>query len=304
MHVFVTGVTGYIGGTVAMRLLADGHSVSGLCRSQDKARELEKHGIRPVLGSLTDLALIHDSAKKADAVINAASAEDAVVAQLLVDALENSNKPLLHTSGTSVVADRKFGEATDVIFSEDMPFDPPPERTLRVAVEKIILSGARRGMRSIVIRPSLVYGKGSGLNPDSHQLPHLIHLAVKEGRPVHGGRGLNIWSNVHIDDLADLYACAVSQAPPASVFFAENGEASWKDMALAIGKQLSMTGLPKELGREEALTTLGVFAITSFASNSRVSSEKARRMLGWKASSNSIWEEMSAECERNKSGHH
>ena len=298
MHVFIIGVSGYIGGAVAERLVAEGHRVSGLIRSAERAEALRKRGVEPVLGRLCDLTVIGNAARGAEAVVNAASAEDSPSALTLVEALKDSGKPLLHTSGTSVVADRAIGEYGAIVYTESMPLSTLPERLLRVAVENLILDAAGRGVRSVVIRPSLIYGRGPGLNPHSHQLPRLVQLASERGRPAHVGRGLNIWSNVHIADVADLYVRAITEAPPGSVFFAENGEASWKDMAVAIGKTLEMCGETEALSLEESLSILGIGAVTSFGSNSRVSAERARRMLGWSPTGPSIWEDLKTDYYR------
>lgn len=265
-----------------MRLLADGHEVAGLARSVEKAAALSRLGVEPVLGSLADLGIVAAAARAADAVVNAASAEDSPVAEALVSALEGSDKALIHTSGTSVVADRALGEPGHVVFSEDMPPDTLPERLLRVAVERRVLAAAGRGVRSVVIRPSLIYGRGRGLNPFSHQLPKLAAVAQERGRPAHVGRGLAIWSNVHIDDVADLYVRALNTSPAGHVYFAAGGEASWRDLAVMVGRALAMAGEPEALDTPEALRVFGISAVTSFGSNSRVSSEKARLMLGWR----------------------
>src|SRR5829696_4215400 len=162
MHIFITGATGYIGGAVAARLLADGHRVFGLARTPEKARALAARGIAPVAGALVDLGTLREAAQAADAVINAASADDSMVAHVLVQALEGSGKPLLHTSGTSVAADRALGERSDVVFTEDMPLQTLPERLLRIEVERSVLGAAGRGVRSVVIRPALLTAAGRG----------------------------------------------------------------------------------------------------------------------------------------------
>lgn len=298
MHVFVTGATGYIGGAVAARLLADGHRVSGLARTDDRATALEERGVTPVRAELWDLGLVARAARAADAVVNAANAEDSPVARLLVEALEGTGKPLVHTSGTSIVADRALGEPGGRLFTEDMPMATLPERLLRVGIERIILEGAARKVRSVVIRPALIYGRGRGLNPHSFQLPQLLRVARERGRPAHVGRGLNVWSNVHIDDVAGLYACALGEAPAGSVFFCENGEASWREMAAAIGGAVGLAGEPEPLSLEDSLRAFGIGAVTSFGSNSRVSAEKARRMLGWNPSAATIWDDLKTEYYR------
>ena len=225
-----------------------------------------RQGIAPVAGALVDLGTLWEAAQAADAVINAASADDSMAAHVLVQALEGSGKPLLHTSGTSVAADRALGERSDVVFTEDMPLQTLPERLLRVEVERSVLGAAGRGVRSVVIRPALLYGRGLGLNPHSHQLPQLARITVARGRPAHVGRGLNVWSHLHIDDLAELYLRTLADAPPGSLYFAESGEASWRDMAIGIGRAVGLSGEPEALPTEEALRLLGIGAITSFGS--------------------------------------
>jgi nucleoside-diphosphate-sugar epimerase len=297
MRVFIAGATGYVGGAVAARLLADGHRISGLARSEEKAAALEERGIAPIRAELWDLSVVAKAAREADAVVNAANADDSVVAQLLVEALEGSGKTLLHTSGTSVVADRALGEPGGALFTEDRPLAPLPERQLRVGVERIVIEGAACGIRTVVIRPALIYGRGRGLNPRSYQLPRLGRVARERGRPAHVGRGLNVWSNVHVDDVADLYACALDEAPAGSVFFCASGEASWRDMAAAVGRALGLAEEPEPLSLENSLRAFGIGAVTSFGSNSRVASEKARRMLGWKPSAATIWDHLTRdEC--------
>lgn len=299
MQIFVTGASGYIGGSIAVKLIANGHRVTGLVRSEEKAARLRAIGVEPVVGTLSDLTLIAGAASRADAAINTANSDEYGAVHELVKALANSGKTLIHTSGTSVIADRAAGEYSGVIFNEDTPFEPLPERMQRVAIDRIVLGAARRGMRAVVIRPSLIYGRGRGLNPNSLQIPRLIELAKKYGIARHVGAGLNVWSHVHIDDVVDLYVRALETAPPgASVFYAENGEASWKSMASAIGHMLGLGGETKDWPIEEALRELGPGALTSYGSNSRVRSLKARKMLGWDPKGMPLFDEIEHGCYR------
>jgi nucleoside-diphosphate-sugar epimerase len=281
VHIFVTGASGYIGGSVAAALVERGHRVVGLVRQQSKASDLARRGITPLIGSLTDFTTLIDAARAADAVIHTANADDFLAADTLVKALAGSGKLLIHTSGSSIISDRAAGEYSAAVFNEDSPFDPLPERLLRVAVDKAVLMGAQQGVRSVVIRPSLIYGRGHGLNPHSVQLPRLIALAKAHGIARHVGRGLNVWAHVHIDDLVELYLLALAEAPAGSLFYAESGEAAWKDMASAVGRLLGFGPQTSAWPIEEAVREWGPSAITSYGSNSRVSALKARKMLGW-----------------------
>jgi nucleoside-diphosphate-sugar epimerase len=281
VQVFITGATGYIGGSVAAKLLQGGHTVLGLVRTGEKATQLKQRGIEPLIGTLADFHQIVQAARQCDAVINAANADDSFSVEAIIQGLAGSGKPFIHTSGTSVVSDRAAGEYSDAIFNEDSPFEPLPERMMRVAIDRAVLMAARKGVRSIVIRPSLIYGRGHGLNPDSVQIPHLIELAKKYGIARQVGRGQNVWSHVHIDDIVDLYLLALEHAPACSLFYAENGEAAWKSLASAIGRLLGFGSETKDWPIEEAVREWGAGAITSYGSNSRVRALKARKMLGW-----------------------
>ena len=172
MNIFLTGASGFIGGTVALRLNASGHRIRGLVRSPEKAARLQALGIEPVLGDLSDTALLAQEAKAADAVVNAASSDDRSSVDAFLDALAGSGKPFLHTSGTSVVADDARGDrASDRIYDEDTPIEPVPGKAARVAIDRLIIDAAGGGLRSVVLCNSLIYGTGRGLHPDSVQIP-------------------------------------------------------------------------------------------------------------------------------------
>jgi nucleoside-diphosphate-sugar epimerase len=303
VRVFITGATGYIGGSVAAKLTQGGHAILGLVRTDDKAAQLKQLGIEPLIGTLADFHKIVQAATQCDAVINAASADDSFSVEAIIQGLAGSGKPFIHTSGTSVVSDRAAGEYSDAVFNEDSPFEPLPERMLRVAIDRAVLMSARKRIRSVVIRPSMIYGRGHGLNPNSVQIPHLIALAQKHGVARHVGRGLNVWSHVHIDDLVDLYLLALEHAPASSLFYAENGEAPWNSLAAAVGRLLGFGPETKDWPIDEAVREWGVNAITSYGSNSRVSALKARKMLGWAPKGVGVLEDIEKGSYRAALGH-
>jgi len=282
MRLFVTGATGYIGGSVAVRLVAAGHTVRGLVRDPAKSDLLRAHGIQPVPGSLDDEDVLAREASAADGVVNAADADHLPSLQAMLRAIEGSGKPLVHTSGSSVIGDDARGNRpSDAIFDEDTPFVVAPAKQARHALNGRVLAAAALGVRAVVVCPTLIYGAGKGLNPRSIQIPFLVEQARAHGAVRVVGLGLNRWSTVHIDDLTALYWLALEKAPAGAFYFAENGEASFTEIGQAIATRLGM-GPVESVAAEEAAAAWGPGrAYYTFGSNSRVRARRARRELAW-----------------------
>lgn len=282
MKVFVTGASGYIGGSVAAALLSAGHTVTGLVRSEQRARQVRELGIDPVVGTLSDASLLGRMAREADAVVNAANSDDRGAVEAMLPALAGSGKPFLHTSGSSIVGDMAAGEPSERIYQEDTPIQPLPGKAARVAIDRLVLDAAQTGVRAVVMCPTMIYGRGRGAHRESVQVPRLIALAKKYRVGRHVGRGENIWSNVHIDDLVPLYLLALQKAPAGAFYFAENGENSYREIVAAISRMLGFGGRTQPMSLEEAVAELGEAATHfSFGSNSRVRAVRGRRELGW-----------------------
>lgn len=279
MKIFILGATGYIGGAVAHALYAAGHHIFATGRADDSVAALRERGFTAERASFDDIGAIERLAREADAVINAASADAAGPVDVFLRALAGTGKRLIHTSGSSVVARDTAGGPSADVFDETTPFEPIPEKRARVALDRRVLAAAERGVHAIVICPTMVYGRGRGLHPDSIQVPLLIEYAKETGTARYIGRGDNVWSNVHIDDLVDLYLLALERAPAGTFLYAENGEAALRDVAAAIGKRF---GLPLgSMSIEEAEARWGIEGgRLGLASNSRVRSVRARS-LGW-----------------------
>ena len=287
--IFLTGATGYIGGSVAVKLIEAGYTVRGLVRNQESAARVAELGIDPVLGTLDDSELLTAEAHRSDGAINTASADHAGSVRALIAGLKDSGKPLLHTSGSSVIGDDARGNrSSDVIFDEDTPLVVNPSKQARRDIDLMVLDAATSGVRSVVICPSNIYGTGKGLNPNSVQIPFLVGNALEQGSVQIVGAGLNIWSNVHIDDVTDLYLLALEKAPAGSFYFAENGEASFGVIGAAISKRLRRASV-ESLAPEEAARRWGESkAYFSLGSNSRVRALRARRELGWNPQHSSV----------------
>jgi nucleoside-diphosphate-sugar epimerase len=280
--VFITGATGFIGGTIAHKLMDAGMQVRGLARSQASAEELSRRGIEPIFGDLDDRDLLVREANNADAVINAANSDHGASVQALIEGLAGSGKSFLHTSGSSIVGDDIRGSAcTNSIYDEYTPLVIQKLKQPRRDIDLMVLDAAKINIRSSVICPSLIYGIGKGLNQHSVQIPFLARNAIQAGKVQIVGAGLNVWSNVHINDVADLYLAALLKAPAGAFYFAENAEASYLAIAQALAKRLDLDEV-ESLDPDVAAQMWGkARAFYSFGSNSRVRSVRARQELDW-----------------------
>jgi nucleoside-diphosphate-sugar epimerase len=138
-------------------------------------------------------------------------------------------------------------------------WSPTPDKAARVAIDRAVLDAARLGPRIVVLCNTMVYGTGTGtgtgLNPDSVQIPRLARQARANGVVRHIGSGANVWSNVHLGDVCDLYLRALDAAPASSFYFVENGEDSFADIVGAIAGALGL-GAPEAWSIEEARVPL------------------------------------------------
>jgi nucleoside-diphosphate-sugar epimerase len=288
MNIFITGAAGFIGGSIATGLLDKGHHVTGLVRSAEQAAELTSLGIVPVIGTLDDAVILTEQARKADGVINAASSDHRGAVEALIAALRGTDKPFLHTSGSSIVGDASGGEGSDNLYHEGQLPAATPDKAARVAIDDLVLAAAKDGVRSAVLCNSLIYGHSLGVHRDSVQLPRLIKQARKSGVVRHVGSGGNIWSNVHIEDVVELYALALEKTPAGTFYFVESGEASFRDISNAIAEALGL-GPAQDWPLKDAEAEWGYeMANYGLGSNSRVRGKNARELLGWVPKTTSV----------------
>lgn len=288
MRVFVTGATGYIGSAVCEALSRSGHKVSGLARSSESAEKLLQRGIEPHRGDLKESDSVRAAARGADAVIHLAAPNDATYAQAdnsLLDAvlpeLKGTNKPFIYTSGVWVI-----GGTGGKVADESFPLHPTPLIAWRVNCERRALDAAKDGVRSIVIRPAVVYGRGGSIPA------MLIKSAKERGVVTYVGDGENHWPAVHVEDLADLYVRALEKAAACSLFNAAQGEAAkLREIALAASEGAGIPGRVAAWPIEEARRAMGGFA-DALALDQQISSEKARKILGWNPMQAGILEDL------------
>lgn len=285
MRIFVTGANGYIGGAVAALLAGSGHRVRGLVRDRTKADALASFGIEPVIGMLDDGGLLRDEAAAADAVVNAASSDHRGAVEALLGGLAGSGNALIHSSGSSIVADLAMGEPSDRVYEEDTPIAPLADKAARVAVDRLVRNAT--GIRTVVLCNTMIYGHALGPPAQSVQIPALVRQARASGIVRYIGRGLNRWSNVHIADVAALYRLALEKASAGTFMYVESGEESLGAIAGAIAARLKL-GAAQSWSADAAIAAWGqTMATYSLGSNSRVRG-KAAVALGWSPTRRSI----------------
>jgi nucleoside-diphosphate-sugar epimerase len=288
MEVFLTGATGYIGSAVAEALQKAGHKVTGLARTPEKAKQLEARGVRACAGDLLKPETVAAPARAAEGVIHTANTNDASAAQVdaavvraILNALDGAGKPFVYTSGVWVLGPTDGKEA-----NEDTPLNPTPLVAHRPAIEQEVLGYKGRGVRAIVIRPALVYGRGGSI-------PAMYAKAAREtGAARYVGDGQNRWPFVDVDDLAQLYLLALEKAPPGSLYHAADGP-SFRVLEVAEAASIGADakGKTQSWPLDEARKTLGGFA-DALVLDQQVSGEKAKRELGWSPRAASVLEDL------------
>jgi nucleoside-diphosphate-sugar epimerase len=279
VRVFVTGASGWVGSAVVPELLAAGHQVTGLARSEASAAALREAGADVRKGSLTDPEGLARAAAAADGVIHlafrhddfaAGAAADLAAVQAMGEALEGTGKPLVMTSGTLMIPQLAPGR----LGTEDVL--PPADTTLpRVATEAAAIALAQRGVRTSIVRLApTVHGDG-----DQGFVPGLIRIARQSGAAGYVGDGSNRWPAVHRRDAARLYRLGLEHAPAGSVLHAvADEEIPFRDIAATIAQNL---GLPTASVDPADVPARYGFLSWPISTDNPTSSALTRKLLGW-----------------------
>lgn len=285
MRIFLTGATGYVGSAVLEALLRGGHQVVTVVRDPEQVEKLTERGAAAILGELGLPKTYVERAAACDAIVHTALESsprrverDRQAIDTLIGALrqrtDGGTRAFIYTSGVWVLGNAPRAAA------EDARLAPAATSAWRVPHEEVVLAAAGNGVRTVVVRPGLLYGGSRGIVSDliKDGLNGLIRVI---------GPGTNCWACVYDRDLADLYLRLV-QTPEASGIFHANDEADERvgDIAEAIASHVPMRPDVRYMPMPEARSKLGDYA-DALALTQRVRSPRARQ-LGWTPTLRSI----------------
>ncbi|KAJ0164487.1 hypothetical protein CTA2_882 [Colletotrichum tanaceti] len=327
LKIFLTGVTGYIGGDVFYALFEKHpeYEYSLLVRNEERAASVRKAypKVRIVVGTLDDADVIEKEAAAADVVVHTAdSADNKPSATSIAKGIAEGHSPdkpgfWIHVSGTGIlqwydlkhtrhgeapVPDQEYHDIRDIDRLLTLPDD-----AMHRDIDKIVLAANSSAVRTAIVSPPTIYGFGRGpTSQRSMQVPELVQATLEKGFAPIVAPGKSEWNNVHVYDLSRLFILLVEATQdgsknadaevlgPKAYYVAENGTHAWREVAKWIAEAAHKQGylpapLTKEVSMKEALQCRGHSPMT-WGLNSKGKTERARKYFGWESKAKALHE--------------
>lgn len=292
MNVFVTGASGFVGSAIVNELVAAGHQVLGLVRSDKGAEQVKGAGAEVLRGDVNDLDMIRQGAAACDAVIHTAFNHDFTqfkanceadrkVIEAFGDVLAGTGKPLVITSGVGLL---NYGR----LVTEDDALPAGSDVIPRAASEEAAAAAAAKGALVYTVRlPPSVHGAG-----DHGFVPMVIDMAKEKGQSAYVDEGQNRWPAVHRSDAAALYRLIVEKQPALKVFHAvaETG-VPFREIATTIGRELNLPVVSKS--GDAIAAHFGWFAHFALI-DCPASGSKTQEILDWTPTGPGLIEDITA----------
>lgn len=279
MRILVLGATGYLGSHIVRHLVSCGHHVSGLSRDPSRDGLIESAGADAVRGDLSDVAGIIELMRGHDATVYAAQLllqDEFETVGALLGGVAGRGHTFIFTSGTGLLSQRTDGAWSEDSFTEDDPFVPSKYIGFRFVTETMVRQhGTSGAVRAMVIRPPMIWGNGG-----CGHLRMLYSDAFQSGDVGYLGAGLNLYSNVHVDDLADVFHRALERGSAGALYHAVAGELNNRSLAQAVAADLNIAA--RSVDFDEGVRRWGKFeTLIGMATCSRSRSPRTRHELGW-----------------------
>jgi nucleoside-diphosphate-sugar epimerase len=290
MRIFITGATGYVGSAVFDAFVRAGHDVTALVRDSEQAAHLSARGARPGIGNRAEPESYRAAADAQDGYVHAAfdnsTGRGPAIDRIALDVmLAAARRP--RTSGSTIVsrfliytsAPAVLGRSPEPV-GEDAPLNPISHVSWRPQHEQIVLDAGTDRVRTMVVRPGIVYGSGSGLVGE-------LFKSAANGLVRVVGDGNNHWPLVYDRDLADLYVRLAGCESAGGVYHAnDEGDERVNDIVEAIAPHVPVRPDVRHVPIDEARHKLG--SVAEALSLDQVFRSPRARALGWTPSLRSV----------------
>ena len=227
---FVTGGSGFIGGRLIERLVADGHSIRALARSEQAAERIRARGGQPVSGDLADVGAMTAGAAGCQWAFHAAatlgdwgSREDfergnvAGTANALKACADAGVVRFVHVgTEAALMAGQPLVEVDES--APLRPDSPVLYSSTKARAEQLVRAASRDGFETVVIRPRFVWGRG-----DTTLLPTMVQMA-RSGRLAWIGGGRHLTATTHVDNTVHGLILGAQRGHGGQAYFVTDGE--------------------------------------------------------------------------------